>query len=102
MKCFACFFKGQESPDKSSVKRERSATEERIVLTQEEVPEAAAGHNIVAFLRRRSSAAHSNSIEEDYDGLNSGKLLGTGVSGKVPQLTCPVSCSRVTHSSRYA
>ena len=40
-------------------------------------------NSIVAYLRRKQSAAHSGSIEDDFEGVGSGTVLGKGLTANV-------------------
>ena len=52
---------------------------EKMVLTEDVVDSS----SIVAYLRRRSTAAQDSSIEDDFSGVGTGKILGKGGTGQV-------------------
>ena len=69
--------------------QEEDDTHEKKVLTVtmiEEGPEIGgdrAPDSLVAYLRRRSSAARNHSIDDYYEGVHNGRVLGSGVTAHV-------------------
>jgi len=58
-----------------------------VLRESEDEPPTPGSGSIVAYLRRKQSAAHSSSIEDDFEGVSSGKLLGRGLTANVHVVT---------------
>ena len=77
-KCFRSAVASTE--DEPSTPREKA----NLVLTDSSVDEAVATPgSIVAYLRRKQSAAHTSNIEDVYDDVGRGRLLGNGATASV-------------------